>query len=114
LEAYKVRFPSLEQNNNFNSMMAFSYIMEAGDSFEKGDVVRGEKFQLLFETLYETNKNITLMSTDAVGRAYSEACVYYFKKGQKTKAKQLLDKGLTIAPDNYQLKMRKQMINNGY
>jgi len=45
-----------------------------------------------------------------VGRAYSEACVYYFKKGQKVKARQLLDKGLQLVPNDYQLKIRKQMM----
>lgn len=108
LELYKARFPSLLQNSNFNSMMALAYVVEFGDSFEKGNASRGEKYQLLFEKQYESDK--TLLSPEAIGQAYSEACVYYFKKGQKVKAKQLLEKGLQIVPDNYQLKMRKQMI----
>jgi tetratricopeptide (TPR) repeat protein len=113
LEAYKVRFPSLEQNNNFNSMVALTYVVEFGDNFEKSNVTRGEKYQQMFEQVYDSNKNIILLSPDAVGRAYSEACVYYFKKGQKVKAKQLLEKGLQIVPNDFQLKMRKQMINGG-
>ena len=113
LESYKTRFISLEQNNNFNSMMALVYVVEFGDNFEKPNIARAEKYQRIFETLYETNKNITLLSPDAVGMAYSEACVYYFKKGQKVKAKQLLEKGLQIVPNDFQLKMRKQMINGG-
>jgi tetratricopeptide (TPR) repeat protein len=111
LESYKKRFPSLNENNNFNAMMSLAYVIESGDSFEKGDVKRGEKYQQLFEKQYEWDK--TLLSPDAVGRAYSEASVYYFKKGQKAKANQLLDKGLEIVPDNYQLKTRKLMINGG-
>lgn len=113
LEFYKSKFSSLEQNNNFNSMMGMAYVIEFGDAFEKANIPRGEKYQQLFEQLYETNKNISLLSPESVGRAYSEACVYYFKKGQKAKAKQLLDKGLQIVPNDFQLKMRKQMINGG-
>ena len=94
-------------------MIALVYVVEFGDNFEKPNIARGEKYQKMFETLYETNKNITLLSPDAVGKAYSEACVYYFKKGQKVKAKQLLEKGLQIVPNDFQLKMRKQMINGG-
>jgi tetratricopeptide (TPR) repeat protein len=113
LESYKVRFASLEQNNNFNSMIALVYAVEFGDNFEKGNIARGEKYLQMFEAMYETNKSISLLSPGAVGKAYSEACVYFFKKGQKGKAKQLLDKGLQIVPDDFQLKMRKQMINGG-
>ncbi len=113
LESYKARFNSLEQNNNFNSMMALVYVVEFGDNFKKPDIARSGKYQQMFEALYETNKNITLLNPDAVGMAYSEACVYYFKKGQKAKAKQLLEKGLEIVPNDFQLKMRKQMINGG-
>ena len=94
-------------------MMAMAYVIEFGDAFEKANIPRGEKYQQLFEQMYETNKNISLLSLESVGRAYSEACVYYFKKGQKAKAKQLLDKGLQIVPNDFQLKMRKQMINGG-
>src|SRR5688572_537041 len=80
LESYKKRFPSLNENNNFNAMMSLAYVIESGDSFAKGDVKRGEKYQQLFEKQYESDK--TLLSPEAVGRAYSEASVYYFKKGQ--------------------------------
>ncbi len=111
LELYKTRFPALLQNNNFNALIAYAYVVEFGDSFEKGNVTRGEKYQLLFENLYGSDK--TLLSPEAVGNAYSEASIYYFKKGQKAKAKQILEKGLEIVPDNYQLKARKQMINGG-
>lgn len=110
LENYKKRFPSLEQNNNFNSMMALVYVVEFGNSFEKGNITRGEQYQKLFENAYDTNKSLNLLSPDAVGHAYSEACVYYFKKGQKVKARQLLDKGLQLVPNDYQLKVRKQMM----
>ena len=113
LEVYKIRFPSLEQNNNFNSMVALTYVVEFGDNFEKPNIARAEKYQRMFEQVYESNKNITLLSPESVGRAYSEACVYYFKRGQKAKAKELLERGLQIVPNDFQLKMRKQMINGG-
>ncbi|HEX6227387.1 MAG TPA: hypothetical protein VFZ52_23380 [Chryseolinea sp.] len=111
LESYKARFPALLQNNNFNALLAYTYVVEFGDSFKKGNIARGEKYQQLFEKVYASDK--TLLSPEAVGNAYSEAGVYYFKKGQKAKAKLLLDKGLEIVPDNYQLKARRQMISGG-
>jgi tetratricopeptide (TPR) repeat protein len=111
LEIYKVRFPSLTENNNFNAMMSMAYVTEFGNSFEKGNSIKGEKYQKLFEEIYAFDKSI--LSPESVGRAYSEASVYFFKKGQKAKANQLLEKGLEIVPNDFQLKRRKQMMNGG-
>ena len=93
--------------------MAIAYIIECANSYQKGNATNGEKYRLLFEGMYESGMDITILSPNDVGNAYSNASVYYFKKGQREKAKQLLDKGLKIVPDNYQLKTRKQMINGG-
>lgn len=112
LEHYKSKFPSLKDNKNFTGVLSSAYAIEFGNSFVKGDVTRGEKYQKLFEEMYTLEKNI--LSPDIIGKAYSEASIYYFKKGQKAKAKQLIDRGLEIVPEDYQLKMRKQMINNGH
>jgi tetratricopeptide (TPR) repeat protein len=113
LEFYKRKFKSLEENNNFNSMMALAYVIEFGNNYQKGNAIVGEKYRLLFEAMYDSGTDISIISPNEVGSAYSNASVYYFKKGQRDKAKQLLDKGLKIVPDNYQLKTRKQMINGG-
>jgi tetratricopeptide (TPR) repeat protein len=110
LDVYLTRFPVLSEYAVYMSMVAMSYAGEFGDCFEKGDVARGEKYQKQFETLYDAG-NITILSSEAVGHAYSEAATYYFRKGQKTKAKALIERGLQIVPGDYQLKMRKQMLN---
>lgn len=112
LEVYKTRFPVLEENNNFNSMLAMLYAAEFGESFQRGDEKRGEKYQKLFEDFY-ASQTITIMSPQVIGQAYSEACVYFFKMGQKAKAKQYLQKGLDIVPNDMQLKMRRQMLGGG-
>jgi tetratricopeptide (TPR) repeat protein len=110
LQFYKKKFKSLEQNNNFNSMLAMVYVMEAGSQYEKGNVTLGEKYRLMFESMNDSEMDITILAPHEVGNAYSNACVYYFKKGQREKAKQILNKGLKIVPDDYQLQLRKQMI----
>lgn len=109
LLAYKTQFPILEDYPNFLSMLAASYAAHFGDSFENGDATTGEKAREQFEQLIA--KDDLNIAYDIAGRAYSEAAAYYFRKGQKTKAKALIDKGLQIAPDNYELKARKQMLN---
>lgn len=112
LESYKTQFPSLSENGNFNSILALTYVVEFGESFKNKDEKRGEQYRNLFENYY-SQQGITILNTNLVGQAYSEACVYYFRKGQKAKANQYLQKGLEIVPDDYQLKMRKQMLGGG-
>lgn len=110
LDYYKKKFPVLSQNNNFNSMIAMSYLLLAGEAYQKGSIPEAEKYKAKFEDMIVTNKDIILVP-GIVGSAYSSGSSYYFKKGQKTKAKQLLEKGLELSPDNYELRLRQQMIN---
>ncbi len=111
LELYRQMFPILNENNNFNSILGMAYVIAFGDAYDAGKVAEGDKYQKLFEDLYRSDKNIQILSPDAIGRAYSNACTYYFKKGQKTKAKQYIEQGLAIVPNDFQLKARRQMIN---
>jgi tetratricopeptide (TPR) repeat protein len=112
LELYKTRFPSLNENGNFNSILAMTYLVEFGECFKNRDEKRGEQYRTIFENYY-SQQGITILNSQLVGQAYSEACTFYFKKGQKAKANQYLQKGLEIAPNDYQLKMRKQMLGGG-
>ncbi len=110
LIVYKTKYPSLEQNNNFNSMLATAYVAHFGDCFQKNQIEAGTKSQLMFEEMWSSNKNL-ILNPSAIGNSYSNACSYYFKKGQKAKAKAILNKGLEIAPDSYELRIRQQMLN---
>lgn len=111
LENYQKTFPVLTENGNFNSLLAITYVAAFGDAYGNNKPAEGDKYQKLFEDLYRANKNITIYSPEAVGAAYSNACAYYFKKGQKAKAKQYIDWGLAIVPNDHQLKLRRQMLN---
>lgn len=107
---YHQKFPTLHENNNFMSMLATSYVMAYGDQMDQGNALEGEKYKGKFEAMYTENKDLTI-SHSAISTAYSSASSYYFKKGQKTKARAALDKGLELAPGDYELRRRKQMIN---
>ncbi len=109
LLTFKKRYPIVEQNSNFNSMLATGYLMQFGEHFQNGDAANGEKFKILFESMFGSDKNLTINS-NTIGNAYSNACTYYFKKGQKAKAKAILEKGLELSPDSYELRIRQQML----
>lgn len=113
LDAYKRKYPVLSQNNNFNSMVAMSYALLFGEAYQKGNVAEAEKIKSQFEEMVTANKDINMVPS-IIGSTYSSASSFYFKKGQKAKAKQLLEKGLELSPDNYELRLRQQMINGGY
>jgi len=50
------------------------------------------------------------ISESEIGSAYAAAISYYSRKGQKAKAKELLNRGFEVSPNNYQLMYFKQSV----
>jgi tetratricopeptide (TPR) repeat protein len=111
LRYYKEKFPPLEEINSFNSMVAITHAVHFGEEFNQGHLEEAEKYKAMFESMYPSDKMLNVDSS-VIGMAYSAACTFYFKKGQKTKARAALEKGLSLAPDSYELRLRKQMLSN--
>ena len=59
----------------------------------------------IFEELVDQHPNITINFL-AVGRSYSSAAIYYYRKGQVQKSRKILEKGLTYAPHNLEMKLK--------
>lgn len=110
LTSYLERYPNLKDNNNFQSMLAISYLMGMKSAMDKGNPSKAESYEAKFEAMYKTNSDLNVPQ-DGIGAAYSAGATYYFKKGMKSKARAFLDRGLKLAPDNLELRRRKQMIN---
>lgn len=110
LTSYQTKFPSLKEHNNFNSMVAMAHIIQFGQEYNKGNITAGDTYKASFEIMLKENKNLNI-SSSVIGNAYSAACSYFFKRGQKAKAKEILAKGLELAPDSYELRIRQQMIH---
>jgi tetratricopeptide (TPR) repeat protein len=110
---YKNRFPDLMQNNNFKSILANAYLIASSETMDKGNLKSAEQNINEFEKIYitdNTDKSLVI-NANLAGNAYSKFCTFYFKKGQKEKAKAFLKRGLEIAPDSYELRIRQQMLN---
>jgi tetratricopeptide (TPR) repeat protein len=107
---YKERFPALLNNQNFKSLNANAYLVAVIKHMEINNVKVAEEYLSSFEKLYGESSDL-VVDPSVTGNAYSALCTYYFKKGQKEKARNLLKKGLEIAPNNYELRVRQQMIN---
>jgi tetratricopeptide (TPR) repeat protein len=106
---YSSSFPALSNNNLFNGLVASSLLMQQAIKFEEGKPLEGESYRKRFEELYAKNSDLSLDSF-LLGKAYSAAATFYFKKGQTKKAQEYLSYGLKLSPDNYELKTRQRMI----
>jgi hypothetical protein len=110
LEDYTARFPELETNNHFNALKGTAYLVQFHMSYSTGKIAEGDRYKVLFEGLATKYPDIVI-NPDLIGQSYSSAAVYYYRKGQTTKAKQMLATGLRYAPNNYELIARQQMIH---
>lgn len=104
---YAKTFEFLNDNKHFLSIKANCSLELAYQGFVLKDAQSGEKYLKEFETLCaDGNKKQVEADTYFVEKAYSEAAGFYFKKGNRNKAKQILQNGLTHAPNNFALKVR--------
>jgi hypothetical protein len=110
VERYAAQFPSLSLDNKFNLYLCNLYLLESANSFKNNDPVNGEFYQSSFEKYLGEHKDL-VPHADALGEAYSSAAVYYFRKGQSSKARAAINEGLKISPENYQLKMSQRMLD---
>lgn len=79
------------------------------EEFIYGDAKKGLELLERFESIYNT---ITYpnVSNENITRLYGDASVYYFRKGQRKKAKEFLERGLKLAPNSNELKHRLRSI----
>lgn len=109
LDFYKAKYPTLTQFANFNAMVANANLIKYGSAFEKGKPEMAKKYKDMFDAIIKEYPSIEVNDM-IVGRAYSLASTYYFRLGQKAKAREAILEGLKLSPENYQLRTRLQMI----
>ena len=104
---YGGTFGFLNENKHFLAVKANCCLELAYQNFVLKNSTKGEEYFKAFEDLCsEGNKNEVEANTYYVEKAYSEAAGFYFKKGNKVKAKQVLQKGLNYAPNSFALRLR--------
>lgn len=109
LEYYSEYIPELNENGMFLSFRMSSFLILAEEKFDFGNASEAIEFIKKFEEMYKENPNVSF-DYDQVGRAYSAAAVYFFKRYKRDTAKEYLERGLEIAPDNLELKYRLRSI----
>ncbi|MGC4020738.1 MAG: tetratricopeptide repeat protein [Cyclobacteriaceae bacterium] len=109
LNKYKTKYPSLSQFVNFNAMLANANLIRFGSSYENGKPELAKNFKDAFDSILKQFPNSTI-DDNIVAKAFGSVSTYYFRRGQKAKAREALQEGLKLSPDNYQLRIRLQMI----
>ncbi|GEM_PF-1828472 len=98
-------------NKSFGSMYITAHLLGMYNSFENRDVESGKYHKNQFEELYGVYPTYNIDQV-LVGRAYSLASIYYFKRGDYGTAKRMLNSGLKYAPENVELRNRLYSLGN--
>ena len=109
LEEYMDNHPGLSENHHFVSTLTRSWVIQAGQYFMMGDPQKGFLYLDKFESAYFNTEELNVRA-DIISDSYSEAIVYYFKKGQRSRALELANRGLKVLPGNFELSQRKRML----
>jgi tetratricopeptide (TPR) repeat protein len=102
IDQYHIRYADLKTNIAFNNLLALLYLGMAFDCFEDRNISLGDEYLLKFEKLIKEELCGDL-PLDAVANAYSSGGIYYFRKGNYTKAKEYIYRGLKVSPNNPKL-----------
>jgi tetratricopeptide (TPR) repeat protein len=98
-------FPQLKTNTNYYLKKIHAYLYYFGELYNLKDLKNAEIIREAFEEMEATGPEVTLNSA-LVSQSYSSAGFYFYKIGNKQKARELFKKGLKYAPDDYMLKYR--------
>ena len=97
LEYYRKRYDYEYVKSIFDEFESIAYLRIAGDSYRKYNVSAGEKYLNLFEEKCKTPvRNVFLINT--IETTYRAVVYYHSNRGNKTKARNIADRGLKFVP----------------
>ncbi len=100
LEGYSVRYPGLLSNNLFLSAHFYAYSEASQDFLDEDDGENGKKY---FDLALKTRASMIdpeIIDPDQIGWLYAEMGSYLCRKKQYKEALDVLEEGLTFAPDH--------------
>jgi tetratricopeptide (TPR) repeat protein len=107
IERYDTLFKELSGNEIYITIKQHASLIFFGEAFQLRDRQNGEYYMALFEEISSLHPEIKL-DYIAVGRSYSSAAIYYYRQGRVQRSREILEKGLTYAPHNVELKLKLQ------
>ncbi len=107
------KYPELNDNPYFQMVSMNILLVKAGRYVSLNQYATAEKLITQFEREFENYKGGLLPLQENVVNSYGRLAVYYYSTNRTSTAKEVVDKALIYAPDNYDLLRRKAMITGG-
>ena len=105
MNGYEKDYPFVNSSLIFNRILANSYLEFAYREYNLNNSLRAEQGLVSFEKIKNGQEGMDVEDT-FIEKAYGTAAGFYFKKGDKEKAKTVLMRGLKFLPQSYHLKQR--------
>ncbi len=105
LNKYDTSCSEIIANEIYLSVKLQTCLEIAGEAFQLQDRKNGEHYLAIFEDIVDRYPE-TFIDYILVGRSYSSASIYYYRKGQVQKSREIVHKGLSYAPQNIELKLK--------
>lgn len=102
---YDTAYTCIATKGVYLMVKAQTYLNLFGEAFQLRDSENGSKYIAEFEQLMEDNPEVGIDQIQ-IGRSYSSAAIFYYREGQVRKSRTMLEKGLSFAPDNIELKLK--------
>jgi tetratricopeptide (TPR) repeat protein len=109
LSGYEQKYPKLLENHIFYTFLIQSCLVYCGQQYELKKIAEAEKLRARFEKLV-AERGKDAVDSNLIGRVYSTGAMHYFRAGNDAKAKALLTKGLELAPNDYEMQRRLQVL----
>ncbi len=107
-KTYAAKFPFLNENPDFIMIKAASLLEMIYFSFNKGEGKKGDIY--VAEANQLLSGNSVKIDEITIEKAYVSAVAFYFKNNNLTRAKQLLNQALVLAPENETLLELKKSV----
>ncbi|WMN12260.1 hypothetical protein QYS49_33010 [Marivirga salinae] len=105
------KYPKLLENKILVELQQNLLLQSIFLTLQDKNLKQAEEFRSKFEESISKSE-INTYQANLLGNAYSMLCLEYFRRGYTSKARQIVKKGLSFEPENYQLKSARSMLYN--
>lgn len=103
------KYENFHSLNKFMQIYLWVHLYKASDCYDLQNFKEGDRYLSKFETLKQENPDVE-MDAHLMIDVYIKPAAYYFKQNNKVKAREYINRGLKIMPDNVRLKNSLKMM----
>lgn len=105
IQQYDTAYTKITGEGIYLMVKLQAFLELSGEAFQLQDGQWGEYYMVEFEKFLDENPE-TGIDQILIGRSYSSAAIYYYRKGRVSKSRQVLERGLSYAPGNIELMLK--------